>query len=1160
MEPDSTIQKLKNEIRVLKNQLIEKPINQDYTLFFENNEAVILIVDPSTQIIISVNDSAVDFYGYSRTEFQKMKISDINTMSQNEIIETMAFAKKTNQNHFVFKHKLASGEIRDVEVYQTKLSLDKREVFSVIVFDITHSNLAKKALAISEKRYRDFFEKDISGIYRSTPDGKLLDCNNAFAKMLGYSFDDLKSINTSSLYPTKGNREAFINKIKKEKYLFNKEIDLITKNGLLIHCIENVVGEFDKDGNLETFQGYILNITKRKQAELALEDSAFRFKQLSSITLEGIIIHDNGLAKDINQAFTNIFGYTKEDLIGINTIDLLVPEEYRKVVFENINDFHTKAYEIKGLKKDGTLIPIEIESRTIKQKGLESIRVTSIRDLSEKKKSELELQKSEARFKRLFEDLGDAVYVTIAEGDNMGQILEANSAAVRHTGYSLEELLNMNIIYDLYIKGTSSVSTEELNKQLKNGQLISATEKKRRKDGTEYWTEVIITPIDFGGEKASLSINHDITNRINSEIALKASEEKFRELFEKSGDPFLIINNRKFTDCNSAAVKLLGYTEKIVFLNEHPSTLSPHTQPDGRSSIQKADEMMDMCIEKGTHRFEWVHKKCTGEEFPVEVLLTAISSDPNNEIIHTVWRDITNSNKNKEKLQRSEQKFRELFEKSGDSIFILENGGFIDCNQTTIDLFGYDTKDELLNVHPSYISPKIQSDGRLSKTKADEMINISLKQGTHRFEWDHMKKNGDVFPVEVLLTAISSDEHKTVVHAVCRDITKKRNAKFELINAKEQAEESDRLKSAFLANMSHEIRTPMNGILGFASLLKLPDLNRDQQIDYVSIIEKSGQRMLTIINDLMDISKIESGQMEVSNDYTNVNEQIKQLFAFFKPETEKVNLGLEFSCALPDKESITYTDTEKLYAIIANLIKNSIKYSETGIINFGYYKQDKELVFYVKDTGIGIPKSRHNAIFQRFVQADIDDKKAKEGAGLGLAISKAYVEMLGGKIWLQSEHNIGTKFYFSIPYKPINKIIVEVTKSTTNAIPDELSEGKLNILIAEDEEYASAFLQIVVKNKANKILLASDGFEAIDICRNNPDLDLVLLDIKMPGLSGYKAAEEIRSFNKDIIIIAQTAYALPGDQEKALNAGCNDYISKPINKDELMSKIHVLFP
>lgn len=389
-----------------------------------------------------------------------------------------------------------------------------------------------------------------------------------------------------------------------------------------------------------------------------------------------------------------------------------------------------------------------------------------------------------------------------------------------------------------------------------------------------------------------------------------------------------------------------------------------------------------------------------------------------------------------------------------------------------------------------------------------------------------------------------------------------KNKNEELLVSKEKAEESERLKSAFLANMSHEIRTPMNGILGFASLLEDTDLSGETQQQYIKIIEKSGTRMLNIINDIIDISKIESGLMKVDIQLSNINEQIEYIYTFFKPEVEAKGMSLSFKNALPAKDANIQTDREKVYAILTNLVKNAIKYSEQGSIEFGYEHMengDKYLQFYVKDTGIGVPADRQDAIFERFIQADTIDSRDHQGAGLGLAITKAYVEMLGGKIWVKSDEGIGSTFYFTLTDFSERNI--------KNSVPDEdivkqistPSVSGLKILIAEDDETSEMLLSISIRMLSKEIIKVNNGFDAVEACRNNPDLDLVLMDIQMPKMNGYDATRNIRLFNKDIVIIAQTAYGLTGDRDKALEAGCNDYIPKPINNHKLKKLIEKHF-
>ena len=376
--------------------------------------------------------------------------------------------------------------------------------------------------------------------------------------------------------------------------------------------------------------------------------------------------------------------------------------------------------------------------------------------------------------------------------------------------------------------------------------------------------------------------------------------------------------------------------------------------------------------------------------------------------------------------------------------------------------------------------------------------------------------------------------------------------------SKEKAEESERLKSAFLANMSHEIRTPMNGILGFSELLKEPNISGEEKEEYIRIIEKSGRRMLSIINDIISISKLESGLMQVSLKETNINDQINYIYTFFKPEAEKKGIRIFQTHGLPEEEAIIKTDREKLYAILTNLVKNAIKFTWNGTINIGYNRLGNFLEFYVKDTGNGISPEHLEIVFERFRQGSESLTRNYEGAGLGLSISRAYVELLGGKIWVQSQIGKGSEFHFTIPYN-----YEPVTDQNESLGTEEDKRGELKpdlkILIVEDDNLSEFLLRKTVNSFARQILRARTGKEAVNAVLENPDVDLILMDIKMPEMDGYQATKKIREINKEVIIIVQTAFALLSDKEKALEAGCDDYLPKPVNAALLKQMIQKYF-
>ncbi|MHB1197831.1 MAG: ATP-binding protein [Lutibacter sp.] len=539
--------------------------------------------------------------------------------------------------------------------------------------------------------------------------------------------------------------------------------------------------------------------------------------------------------------------------------------------------------------------------------------------------------------------------------------------------------------------------------------------------------------------------------------------------------------------------------------------------------------------------------------------LTIDLSDKNNELI-TINELLKESYSElkfaKEKAEESEEKLKLIANNLVNGmiyqmVMLNENGRkFTYLSDSVQQLYGCTAIEAMKN--PNLIYGKIYNGdaGDLIKKEKEALKTMSIFKSEVRV----------VNPDGTIRWSYMVSRPRTIEGFVCWDgievdITEQKNVENELMIAKERAEVSSRLKSAFLANMSHEIRTPMNAILGFAELLEQPELTDDKQKKYFEIIKKSGRRLLNVINDIIDISKVESGQMEVLISEFNIFEQIKEVHALFNTEAIGKGISLTINNLLSTNESTIKSDSHKINAILVNLVKNAIKYCDKGTIEIGVAKKESILEFYIKDTGIGINKNRQKAIFERFVQADIEDVKALQGSGLGLSISKAYVEMLGGEIWVKSEPGNGSTFYFTIPCEiKIAGDKISGQKVITNTKTENLI-NKLKVLVVEDDESSEIYVSLVIEDLCKEILIARNGAEAVEICRNNPDIDLVLMDVKMPVMGGYEATTIIRQFNKDVIIIAQTAFALLGNKEKLMEVGCNDYITKPIDKDELIAII-----
>ena len=529
----------------------------------------------------------------------------------------------------------------------------------------------------------------------------------------------------------------------------------------------------------------------------------------------------------------------------------------------------------------------------------------------------------------------------------------------------------------------------------------------------------------------------------------------------------------------------------------------------------------------------------------------------------SAFLEITKRKRAEEALKESELKFRTVADQTFDWVYWQgQDQQIIYMSPACKRITGYEPEEFISNpallqiiVHPNDFDHFIAYHNHIFLDQNRDEV--------HELELRVINKEDVIVYISHFSRPIFDENGKYLGRRVSnRDISEKEKMVADLIRAKERAEESDRLKSAFLANMSHEIRTPMNGILGFAELLKEPNLTGDEQKEYIGIIEKSGKRMLNIINDIVNISKVESGQMEVSILETNVNKQIEYLYNFFKPEADQRKLSLFFNQPLSDSEAMIYTDKEKIYAILTNLIKNALKFTDSGFIDFGYRKKDKFLLFFVKDTGPGIREEQKEFIFERFRQGNESLSRSYEGAGLGLTISKAYVEMLGGEIWVESDEVQGSTFYFTIPYHISiknslhSKNVVPTVKTKNPKNPDSLG---LKILIAEDNEVSAILLAKIVSSFSREVLIVRSGVEAVSTFCHIHDIDLVLMDIKMPIMDGYEATRQIRKMDTKVIIIAQSAFALSGDKEKAILSGCDDYITKPITKKHLTELIDKYF-
>lgn len=497
-------------------------------------------------------------------------------------------------------------------------------------------------------------------------------------------------------------------------------------------------------------------------------------------------------------------------------------------------------------------------------------------------------------------------------------------------------------------------------------------------------------------------------------------------------------------------------------------------------------------------------------------------------------------------LNESEQRYKSLFKNNQSVMMLIDpvNANIIDVNKAAIKFYGYSLE--------KITSMKITQINILSKIQVNEALTQTRTTNKSHFTFKHKLANDDIKDVEVYSEKMIL-HGKELLYSIVHDITELKKTEQELIIAKEKAEESDKLKSAFLANMSHEIRTPMNAILGFSSLLTNHDNSLEKTKMFIEIISNSGEQLMTIINDIVDISKIESNQLNISITSISINETLTNIFEVLQKnaiEKGKQNIELELQLAPNKKDYCIKTDEVRFIQICNNLLNNSLKFTSSGKIKIGYHEIEKDskafLEFYVKDSGCGIPEENLESVFERFSQ--VSEEGFKEGNGLGLSITKGLVALLGGSIRVKSKLKIGSTFYFTIPIKDI--FPVKSSENKTIQKNKKYDFTGIKIIIAEDDISNYSFHEEILFETNAIIHHINNGLELLNsLATHKPDL--ILLDINMPVMNGYQVIREIRKTNKSLIVIAQTAYAMPEEKERILQAGCNDYLSKPINRQEL---------
>jgi PAS domain S-box-containing protein len=660
---------------------------------------------------------------------------------------------------------------------------------------------------------------------------------------------------------------------------------------------------------------------------------------------------------------------------------------------------------------------------------------------------------------------------------------------------------------------------------------------------------IIASNGDVTGLKGTIQ---DITERKNAEQALNHSHDLMRYVIEHNRGAvavhdrdmnYIYVSQRYIHDFGVTDPDIIGKNHYIVF-PDLPQKFRDAHQESLKGKIVQSEN--DFWV-RDDGSFDWTRWECR-PWYEADGGIGGI----------IVYTEVITERKNFEiALKRSESQLSSLFN-SVPVIMILvnENGEVLRMNRFGLELTMKNATEvvglkcgEVFNcVHSSKEKMNFGPSDRCASCMLRNTIENTFRTGKEYFKVESQisisgQRGLKNHTILVSTSIISEQPDKTVLLTI-DDITLRKEMEVDLINAKEKAEESDKLKSAFLANISHEIRTPMNGIIGFSEMIQKPGLSNEKRRHFSELISDSCKQLLNIITDVIDISKIDTAQISVQISEINLNELLLEIFLGHRASAESKNISLYQRKALRNENAIIMTDSEKLKHILSNLVGNAVKFTNSGFIEYGYDVKEKNIEFFIRDTGIGIKPELHAAVFERFRQAETSDTRTYGGAGLGLSISKGLVEIMGGKIWLESEYGKGSTFYFNIPYNPCG-ITVPVKSEDLRNINDHYDE---EVLIVEDDDINYLFLEELMQSFNCITIHAKNGFEAIQQYKTHPGIKIILMDLKMPVMDGFEAARELKKYAPYVPIIAQTAF-FSSDIDEMKNF--DGYISKPIQKSEI---------
>jgi PAS domain S-box-containing protein len=1061
--------------------------------------------------------------------------------------------------------------------------------------DITEQKQAQKALEESERRLARIINFLPDGTFAIDRDRRVIAWNHALEEMTGVPASEmLGKGDYAYAVPFYGKAEPILidlifenNEEQWEKYssIERKGDQLIAERfipnlygGKGAYIAGSAAPLYDGEGNIAGAITMIRDVTERKKAEDALRTSETKYRTVYDASLDGILVRkpDRSILA-ANRAAVAMFGYKDEsELLALPLKDLypeyqpdgsLSTEKAMRMLDIAMREGAT-FFEWQYYRKGGDSFFAMVGLTTMNLDG-KLFLLNTIRDITKQKQAEEALRASETKYKTLYDASADAIRLRTADR----RIIAGNRAAIAMFGCKDEKELTALTPTDIYPENqpngrpSSEEAAKAMDCAIREGSVFLEWRYKRT-DGTEFDALVSLTAMDIEGECCILTTARDITEQKRAEEAVHASETKYRTLFDASSDAILLRTlDRRIIGANRAAVMLFGCKDEAELLAMTPTDLYPEYQPDGQLSLEKAPKMVDDALQSGFYYFEWQYKRKNGTEFLANVLWTKMEVE-GKLILLTTIRDITEQRRAEEALRTSERKLRLFADNVYDVIWAIDfSGRFTYVSSSVNLLLGY-TPDELMHFKiDSVLTPESTALAYRHLEQALAAAQSGQRAAGKILELEQVRKDGSTVMTEVSYSGMYDESGQIVAfQGISRDITDRKQAEINLAQARDEAQAANLAKSQFLATMSHEIRTPMTAILGYADLLMDPTIDASSRNNYATTIRRSGEHLLTLINDILDLSKIEAGKMTLDLGPCHLVALLADIASLFQPRSKEhgISFSLEFQGPLPET---IHTDGARLRQALINLTGNAIKFTEKGsakiVTSFlpdGDQGQPAVRIDVV-DTGIGISQETLKKLFLPFSQGDPLTTKKYGGTGLGLAISYHIAKMLGGSLTVRSKFGQGSTFTLTIPTGNLDG--VAMLQNPAEASQMEVGKGWISgseeltgvrILLAEDGLDNRELIQAILSRVGADVDTAENGRIAVEKACNQ-SFDLILMDMNMPEMDGYEATGVLRSRGYRGPIVALTANAMVGDSERCKIAGCNEYLTKPINRSHLIQTI-----